>query len=53
MTAAELMERISSGEVAEWRAFYRLQAEDDEAAREGRAPDPLTREPPRGRGLAG
>lgn len=50
MTAAELLERISSREVAEWRAFYRLEAEDREAERNGHK-DPLTREAPAGPGL--
>lgn len=47
MTLAEMLERMSSREVAEWRAFYRLQAEDEEAERTGRR-DPLTRPPPAG-----
>jgi hypothetical protein len=30
---AELLARISSAELAEWRAFKRIEAEDEEAAR--------------------
>lgn len=49
MTAAELMERMSSGEIAEWRAFYRLQHEDEEAERTGKR-NLLTRPAPAGPG---
>lgn len=51
MTVAELLERISSHEVTEWRAFYRLEAEDREAERNGHR-DPLTREAPAGLGAS-
>lgn len=33
MTVSELLERISSAEIAEWGAFFKWQAEEEEKAR--------------------
>jgi hypothetical protein len=35
MTAEEFLERVSSREIAEWRAYYRLEAEDAEERENG------------------
>lgn len=35
MTKAELLQRISSDEITEWIAFYRIEAREHEEARRG------------------
>ena len=42
----ELRHDLEAPEFAEWIAFYELEAEDEEAAREGKQPrPPVTRDP--------
>lgn len=47
MTVAELLSRISSAELTEWKALYAIEAAEQNAAREtSRAHESKTQRPP-------